>query len=170
LAKAGASQPPRNLRPEYRNNTQGGKSLKKILIVGMVLAVGLVGALPALALISNQYAPNSPNTGRSLDASFQTAARAEYCMGNPGNTCDDDGDGTSNAKDKDDDNDGIPDSKDKDDDNDGIPDNRDKDRDNDGIPNSKDKDFDNDGIPNFRDKDMDGDGVPNGRDKHPRGL
>ena len=92
----------------------------------MVLVVVLVAALPALAMITKQYLPNSPNAGRSGDVSFRTPARAEYCKSNPGNKCDDDGDG-------------IPNSKDKDDDNDGIPDNRDKDRDNDGIPDPKDK-------------------------------
>jgi hypothetical protein len=113
--------------------------LKKLLIVSMVLVVVLLSALPALAMITKQYLPNSPIAGRSVDASFQTPGRAEYCKSNPGNTCDDDNDGVPNSKDKDDDNDGIPDSKDKDDDNDGIPDNKDKDRDNDGIPDPKDK-------------------------------
>jgi hypothetical protein len=82
--------------------------VKKVLIVSAVLIVALVAALPALAMITKQYLPNSPNAGRSMGASLQTPSRAEYCHNNSGNKCDDDG--TPNSKDR---NDGIPNAKDK---------------------------------------------------------
>ena len=68
------------------------------MIVSVVLAVALVAALPAVAMITEQYLPASPEVGRPGDASLQTPGRAEYCGSNPSNNCD---------------NGGIPDKKDK---------------------------------------------------------
>ena len=72
--------------------------MKRILIVSVVLAVSLVAALPAVAMITEQYLPTSLDVGRSGDASLQTPGKAEYCGSNPGKNCD---------------NGGIPDKKDK---------------------------------------------------------
>jgi hypothetical protein len=99
--------------------------LKRILIVSLVLTVALVAAMPAVAMITTQYLPTSPDAGRSENASFQTPGKAEYCNSIPGNNCDDDSDGIPNDDDEDDDNDDILDNRDKDDDNDGIPDKKD---------------------------------------------
>ena len=104
--------------------------MKKILIVNLVLIVALLSALPAVALITEEYGLN-PNVGRSSDESFGSSGKAEYCKKSGHPDCDDDDKDDDKDKDKD---------KDKDDkhrEKDG-----DKDRDRDKYDKDKGKDKD----------------------------
>ena len=103
--------------------------MKKILIVNLVLIVALLSALPAVALITEEYGLN-PNVGRSSDESFGSSGKAEYCKKSGHPDCDDDGEDDDKDKDKD---------KDKDDKDDKD---RDKDRDKDKDDKDKGKDKD----------------------------
>jgi hypothetical protein len=117
----------RKTKLDHENNAQGRdrrKELKRILIVSVAVVVALLSALPALAMIANEYKLTSA-AGRSLDKSFGTPGKAEYCEKSGSPDCDDDDD----DKDKKDKDKKDKDKKDKDkkdrDDNDG----RNKDRD-----------------------------------------
>ena len=103
--------------------------MKKILIVSLVLVVALLAALPAMAMIADNYTPDNnfpsdkPSAGRSLDSSFGTPGKAEYCKKSGHRDCDDGKD----HKDKDEHGNGKDHKKDKDrDGNDGRKNNGDR--------------------------------------------
>ena len=118
--------------------------MKKILIVNLVLIVALLSALPAVALITEEYGLN-PNVGRSSDESFGSSGKAEYCKKSGHPDCDDDGEDDDKDDDKDKDKDKDKDDKD------------DKDRD-------KDRDKDKDDKDKGKDKGKDKDDKDKGRD------
>jgi hypothetical protein len=109
----------------------GGKRLKKILVVSLVVIVALLSALPAVAMIANKYELNI-DAGRSFDESFGSSGKAEYCEKSGHPDCDDDGDDDDKDDDKDKD---KGKDKDKDKDKDKAKDDKDKDKD-----KGKDKD------------------------------
>ncbi len=116
--------------------------MKKSLIVSLVVVVALLSALPAVAMIADEYQLYS-NAGRASDESFGSSGKAEYCKKSGYPDCDDDGD-----DDKDDD-------KDKDKDKDKDDKDKDKDRDKDKDDKDKDKDDKDKGRMKARDKGRD---------------
>ena len=107
--------------------------MKKSLIVSLVVIVALLSALPAVAMIADEYGLNR-NAGRSTDESFVSSGKAEYCKKSGHPDCDDDDEDDDKDDDKDKDKD-----KDKDD-----KDDKDKDKDRDKDKDDKDKDRDKD--------------------------
>jgi hypothetical protein len=53
--------------------------LRRVIVIGIVVVLAVVVALPAVALISNRTAPPTARDGRQFDSSsYDFAAQAEY--------------------------------------------------------------------------------------------
>jgi hypothetical protein len=85
-----------------RKRHQGGKRLRKILIVSMALIVSLIAILPALAMATNRGDVADPGVTRAFDRSFGGPGNSEYCEKPGHRDCDDDDDDDHDDDDDDD--------------------------------------------------------------------